>query len=57
MELNDLKALMAACLLGGSVTHGFTISDYADRPTSIAIAAAVKTAQEIWNETLKQDRQ
>lgn len=53
MQLIELKALMAASLLGGSVSRPTAASV----PHRVAIEAAVKTAQEIWEETLKQDRE
>jgi hypothetical protein len=49
MELNELKALMAASLLGGktqTVQHD-----------PLAIRLAVKAAQLIWLEVLKQERE
>lgn len=52
MELMDLKAVIAAALLGGTVR---TIGADTAIPTETQIKAAVKTAQEIWDEVLRQD--
>ena len=51
MELNELKALMAASLLGGSV------GEFATSPKDKDIEKAVQIAQKIWAETLKQERE
>lgn len=55
MELNELKALMAASLLGSTVER--TRVAHVRVPDPDSIEAAVRTAQEIWEETLKQDRE
>jgi hypothetical protein len=58
MELK-LKAAMAASLLGGSVeerSRDGGRTTYTSRPSSAAISWAVKTAQEIWDETVRQEQ-
>jgi hypothetical protein len=60
MELNDLKALIAATLLGGSVrtvSHDGGRTSSVISPTAIEITTAVQAAQRIWNEVIKQDRE
>ena len=47
MELSDLKFLAAASLLAGSCLHD-------RRPSAEEIAEAVRKAQEIWEEVLRQ---
>lgn len=53
MKLNELKALMAASLLGGaiaSIPHRCHVEDR-------EIAAAVRIAGKIWKEVLEQEAQ
>ena len=54
MELNDLKALMAASLVGGNIEEKSL--GHVRVPSRGEIEAAVATAQEIWEEVLRQDR-
>ena len=51
MNLNELKAIMAASLLGGSIGEFSTI------PRAKDIEIAIQIAQKIWEEVLKQERE
>jgi hypothetical protein len=62
MELQDLKLLVAGSLLGGSVkTRDTGIRgkgvDSVSAPNDAEIAKAVSTAQRIWEEVLRQERE
>lgn len=61
MDLNELKCLAAASLLAGSVKLEQDVPDNRCRrfygPTAVEISAAVSTAQSIWEETLRQERE
>ena len=51
MELNELKAIMAASLLGGWT------GEFPRSLRSQDIEIAVKAAQKIWEEVLRQERE
>jgi hypothetical protein len=57
MELNEMKALMAASLLGGAIGSFpdtmLTIRNVQDSE----ITAAVQIAQKIWEEVRRQERE
>ena len=53
MELSELKAVMAASLLGGTIIRE---KGRVTVPDEVEIETAVKVAQEIWEEVLKQER-
>ena len=59
MDLNELKALMAASLLGGIISSAERSSQplktKSDADNDIAVC--VRVAQRIWDETLRQDRE
>jgi hypothetical protein len=58
MDLNELKFLGAASLLAGSVRPCLSSGRESTAiPDSAEIQAAVRSAQEIWEEVLKQDRE
>jgi len=58
MELEDLKMLAAASLLGGSVHKGLRSNPntppYIVEPSDMEIEAAVRVAGKIWEEVLSQ---
>ncbi len=56
VELNELKALMAANIIAGrmaGVTYGLKISEVTDD----IVAKSVRLAQKIWEEVLRQERE
>lgn len=56
LELNELKALMAASVVGGrlsGITYGLRISEV----TPLMVEQAVSLSQKIWEEVLKQERE
>jgi hypothetical protein len=58
MELSELKALMAASLLAGSVKvvpGGNALATAVEIPNLFAIEAAVGRAQDIWEEVIRQE--
>lgn len=57
MELVELKFLAAASLLGGSVHRSGLLDSTIRSPSQIEIEVAVKKAQRIWDEVLRQDQE